>query len=229
MFVLILRQSLQCFAKTFHLWLFDNSKVWRVSKGRFGCWNFPFACVGSFGKSGRPIGADTNSCNPFENHRHCSQRGAIRTVLSELLVEMHMHEENSSSLIKHLSLRHDCPELEIHTMGVCDWILWQTNPHWDNWAFAKWNSPQIDPKPILFWEFCTISKDGLPIYWICLEYDEHWSRCHIQDTNGGSPIPLRIGWENVFFLVCWCRRPLLYCQQNHNLRVVYVFYGFLQC
>ena len=37
-----------------------------------------------------------------------------------MLVEMHMHEDNSSSLTMPLLLSHDCPELEIHTMGVCD-------------------------------------------------------------------------------------------------------------
>ena len=105
---------------------------------------------------------------------------------------MHMHEENSSSLTMHLSLRHDCPKLEIHTMGFCDRIMSQTNPHWDNWTFGKWNSPPIDPKPILFWEVCPISKDGLPIYWICLEYDELWSWYCVPNTNGGSPIPPRI-------------------------------------
>ena len=31
-----------------------------------------------------------------------------------------MHEVDSSSLKKCLLLRHVCPELEIHTMGVCD-------------------------------------------------------------------------------------------------------------
>ena len=40
--------------------------------------------------------------------------------VSELLVDMHMHEDDSRSLTMRSWLRHDCPELEIHTMGVCD-------------------------------------------------------------------------------------------------------------
>ena len=82
-------------------------------------------------------------------------------------------------------------------MWVCDWYVSQTNPHWDNWAFGKWNLLSIEPTPILFWEVCPISKDGLPIYWISLEYDELWSWYRVPGTNGGFPIPLRIGWENV--------------------------------
>ena len=41
-------------------------------------------------------------------------------MVSELSVGMHMHEDNSSLLTMRLSLGHDCLELEIHTMGVCD-------------------------------------------------------------------------------------------------------------
>ena len=44
----------------------------------------------------------------------------LEQKVSELLEEMHKHEEDSNSLIMQLSLRHDCPELEIHTMEVCD-------------------------------------------------------------------------------------------------------------
>ena len=64
-------------------WLLDNSEAWRASNGRFGCWNFPFDCVGSFGKSGRRIGADTNSCNTSENHGRRGKIGAIRTILHQ--------------------------------------------------------------------------------------------------------------------------------------------------
>ena len=39
---------------------------------------------------------------------------------SEQKEEMHMHEEDPSSLKRRLLLGHDCQELEIHTMGVCD-------------------------------------------------------------------------------------------------------------
>ena len=41
-------------------------------------------------------------------------------MVSELSVGMHMHEDNSSPFTMRPSLRHDRPELEIHTMGVCD-------------------------------------------------------------------------------------------------------------
>ena len=41
-------------------------------------------------------------------------------MVSELSVGMHMHEDDSSPLTMRLLLRHDCPELETHTMGVCD-------------------------------------------------------------------------------------------------------------
>ena len=62
-------------------WLLDNSKAWRLRTGRFRCWNFPFACVNSFGKSGRWTGAETSSCRTSEIHVCYGQRGAIRTIL----------------------------------------------------------------------------------------------------------------------------------------------------
>ena len=62
-------------------WLFDNCQAWKASNGRFGCWNFPFACVSSFENSGTGIGADSNRCNTSENHRCEGQRGAMRTIL----------------------------------------------------------------------------------------------------------------------------------------------------
>ena len=62
-------------------WLLDNSQGWRLSTGRFRYWNFPFAFVNSFGKSGRWNGAETSSCRTSENHVCCGQRGAIGTIL----------------------------------------------------------------------------------------------------------------------------------------------------
>ena len=96
----------------------------------------------------------------------------LELKVSEVLVKRHMHVDSSSSLIMCLSPRLDCPEMEIHTMGVCDWIKSQTNPHWENWAFERCNSPLIDPKTILYWEVCPISRDCLLGCWICLGYDE---------------------------------------------------------
>ena len=43
---------------TFLLW---HQQVY-TRTGRFRCWNFTFACVNSFGKSGRRTGAETSSC-----------------------------------------------------------------------------------------------------------------------------------------------------------------------
>ena len=54
------------------------------------------------------------------NKNYSAPRLWLEQRISELLVEMCMHEGNSSSLTMPLSLRHDCLVLEIHTMGVCD-------------------------------------------------------------------------------------------------------------
>ena len=83
-----------------------------------------------------------------------------------------------------------CPELEIHTMGGYNWIESWTNPHWEIWACERCNSPPIDPKTILSWEVCSIARDCLLGYWICLGYDEFWVQCHVPGTNEGLPIPL---------------------------------------
>ena len=136
----------------------------------------------------------------------------LEQKVSELLMEMHMHVESSSSLIMRLSLRLDYPELGIYTMGVCNWIESQTNPHWENWAFEKWNSPQNDPKTILSWEVCPISKVSLPIF--CLEFDKFCYWYPVPGTNGEFPITPCKGWGNVFLLICWHMRPLLYCRSK---------------
>ena len=44
----------------------------------------------------------------------------LEQMVSELLVEMHMHVDCLSSLIVCLSPRLHCPKLEIHTMVFCD-------------------------------------------------------------------------------------------------------------
>ena len=161
MFVLIWRQNLQCFGKIFYL-LFDNSQAWRLSTGRFWYWNFPFACVNSFGKSGRQTGAETSSCRTSENHVCCGQRGAIRTFLHwdwrilfrideiSIVGEMHKHEDCSSSWKMHLSQRLDCPELGTHKVEVCDWNASQTDPDWVVVQLENWIRYRLIQIPLCF-------------------------------------------------------------------------------
>ena len=82
----------------------------------------------------------------------------LEQMVSELLVEMHRNVNCSSSLIMHLLQWLDCLELEIHTMGVCDWIESQTNPHWKIWAFERCNLPPFDPGTILYWQVSSLER-----------------------------------------------------------------------
>ena len=79
--------------------------------------------------------------------------------------EKHKHVACSSSWIRHLLQKLDCLELEKHTMGVCDWIESQTNPHWEIWAFENCNLPPFDPRTIPYWEACLILRDGRQECW----------------------------------------------------------------
>ena len=140
---------------------------------------------------------------------------------------MHMHVESSSSLIVRLSPRLNCPELEIYTVRVCDWI--ESQNHIGKFEHLKDGIRHRLIQRPFYIERSVRSRDGLLRYWICLGYDELWVLYHVPGTNGEFPVPARIGRGNVFLLVCWYTRPLLIVSGNHGTRVAYILYGFLQC
>ena len=159
MLFLILRQNLQRFAK-FFLSLIDcliTSKCEGQELGSFAVETLPLLVLVSLESMEVKSGLILVAVTPFRNkdveakeeqlELFCTEIDGFwwEYVVAELLVEMCKHVDCSSSRIRCLSQRLECPELEKHAMGICYWIQLQTNPHREIWAFEKCNLPPFNP------------------------------------------------------------------------------------